>query len=318
MTWEGVPWMVDGADHSAEVGRLLAYAATGGNEGVVATGDCKVVASNIPDGNVHINSGGIVALNRFPGGGQQSYILRNVGDEVKALDPQGSGGVRYDLVAVIVEDPQYVGQPDPVDEATGPYLRTVVYKNVGVDVKTLAEVDPDQTGLALARVKFDASDGTITTGDITDLRRLAMPKSSRKAYPLAPPLNQDLTSVAYVNWPNVEASVEVPVWANTCTVLVNLSSVVKFDPEVVGFLRTRFGTQFGTPAGYDIDGSGGGSTGQRMSFAVVGTFVVPPEVRGTIVGIGLQGNRDATSGGKLSTWDGPMMLVDVSFEQSAA
>lgn len=176
MAWEGVPWMVAGGNHSAEVGRLLAYAATAGAEGVVGPGDCKVVASAIPDGNIHINPGAIGMLNRFPGGTAQSYMVRNVGDEVKALTPQGSSGVRYDLVAVIVEDPQYAGQPAPPSVPNGPYLRTVVYENVPNTTKALSEVDADQTGYALALVKFDASDGTVTTADITDLRELLAPR----------------------------------------------------------------------------------------------------------------------------------------------
>lgn len=315
MTWEGVPWMVDGGVHSAEVGRLLAYAATGGGEGVVATGDCKVVASNIPDGNVHIRSGGIVALNRYPGGGQQTYIIRNVGDEVKALDPQGSSGVRYDLVAMIVEDPQYPGQPVPASEEDGPYVRTAIYKNVGPNLKTLAEVDADQTGVVLARVKFDASDGTITNADITDLRRLAMPKSSRKAYPQVVPNNVNLTSAAFITWPNVVETVEIPAWAMQATVIIHLSSVVKFDPEVVGEFRVRLGATTGTVQGYDIDGNGGLSYGQRQSFSIMATFDVST-LKGTSQPISLEARRSALTG-YLSTWTGASMIIDVSFEEVA-
>lgn len=243
MVWEGVPWAVDGGEHSAEVGRVLAYAATGGNEGVVAAGDCKVVASNIPDGNVHINSGGIVALNRFPGGGQQSYILRNVGDDVIALDPQGSGGGRYDLVAVIVEDPQYVGQPAPVSVPDGPYLRTVIYKDVDATVATLAEVDPDQTGLVLARVHFDASDGTITNADITDLRSLAMPKSESRQYVFRyEGAIVSLGTVDQVFPPGAEWDVPIPVWATHLSVLAITASMYGEDPTFVP----------GSPAAYTI------------------------------------------------------------------
>src|SRR5512139_2547798 len=178
MSWEGVPWMIGGgAEHPEEVGRLLAYAAAGAGEGVVGPTDCKVVPSGVPDGNIHIQPGAVAVLNRFTGGGQQAYLVRNVGDEVKAMTPQGSSGVRYDLVCVIVEDPQYPGQPAPASIPDGPYARTVIYEDVPAATKSLAEVDPDQAGYALARVKFDASDGTVNAADITDLRELVAPRT---------------------------------------------------------------------------------------------------------------------------------------------
>lgn len=177
MTWEGVPWAIGGgALHTAEVSRLLAYLATGGGEGVAAPTDCKVMASAIPDGNIHINPGGVGVLNRFPGGPSQSYLLRNVGDEVKAITPQGSSGPRYDLVAVIVKDPQYPGQPAPADIEDGPYLETVVYENVPSTTRFLSEVDADQTGYALARIAMGASDGTVEQASITDLRQMIQPR----------------------------------------------------------------------------------------------------------------------------------------------
>src|ERR1044072_3838769 len=218
MTLEGVPWMVNAAEHSAEVVRLMAYAATGAGEGVIGPLDCKVVASSIPNGQVHINSGGIVALNRFPGGGQQSYIIRNVGDEVVALDPQGSSGVRYDLVAVIVEDPEYAGQPAPADPATGPYVRTAVYKNVGPTASTLAEVDPDQPGYVLARVKFDASDGTVNPSDITDLREMVNPRSQSFTQTRQNTVIRTLTQTPQLFPPEAEWDLDIPTWATSAVV----------------------------------------------------------------------------------------------------
>lgn len=213
MSWEGVPWMVNDAEHSAEVGRVLAYAAMGQAEGVIGPSDCKVVASAIPDGNIHIQPGAIGMLNRYAGGASQAYIGRNVGDEVKAMTPQGSGSDRYDLVAVIVEDPQYPGQPAPVSVPDGPYLKTVVYEDVPSDTLFLSEVDADQTGYALALVHFDISDGTVTNSDITDLRELLMPRVQT--------VKQILNSNATAAFPGALGiapaaaswSVKIPTWA---------------------------------------------------------------------------------------------------------
>lgn len=287
MVWEGVPWFVAEADHSAEVARLLASAATGGREGIVAPGDCKVQASAIPDGNVRVQSGGVVLNNRFGGGGQQSYVARNVGESVVALVPQGSSGVRYDLVAVIVEDPQYAGQPEPADVATGPYVRTVVYQNVPATTRSLFEVDADQTGLALALVKFDASDGTILNGDITDLRVLVNPRSERDLAIITPPSSQHLESADLIWWPQVEQEVLVPVWSNFVTIVVHLSQFALVPPNTDGDLRVRLGNIEAGGAPYDYDLTGG----ERTSIIIGAKIAVPQAMRGTLQKVRVYGRR---------------------------
>lgn len=316
MVWEGVPWMVDGADHSAEVGRLLAYVGTGGVEGVASPGDCKVVASAIPDGNVHVNSGGLICLNRFPGGGQQSYVLRNEGDAVVALDAQGSSGVRHDLVAVIVEDPQYVGQPAPPDVATGPYVRLAVYKNVGSEVRTLAEVDPDQSGYALARVKFDASDGTITNADITDLRALANPHSTRRIYVADIAPMYALNTPNYITWPGAIEVVPIPEWATKAILIVNIPSTVIIGGAggVTGDLRACIGYDLlGPELSYDYD-TGPGAV-ERDFQTVFAEFEVPEHFRGTNQGIYVSGRR-SSGAGYMTSWQwGLNVLFDLTFSE---
>lgn len=213
MALEGVPWMVNLAEHSAEVGRLLAFAATGGGEGVASPGDFKVIASAIPDGNIHVAPGAAVALNRGEGGASQSYLIRNVSDTVAAMTPQPAGGPRYDLVCVIVEDPQYAGMPDPPDVQDGPYVRIEVYENVDAATRYLSEVDADQTGYAIARVKFDASDGTVTNADITDLRELVQPRRKEVVLAVNAAGTTNLTNADAVNPPEATSSQLVPAWA---------------------------------------------------------------------------------------------------------
>lgn len=250
MTFEGVPWMVEGADHSAEVGRLLAYLAAGGGEGVVAPGDCRVVSSAIPDGKVVVLAGGVAMLNRFPGGGQQSYLARNEGSVEVVLAPQGSGGVRYDLVCVVVEDPQYPGEPAPVDLLNGPYVRMHVYQNVPVTTVSISQVDPNQTGYALARVKFDASDGTVNMVDITDLRELVSPRREEflavvngigaQQTPLpAPGVGLGSTVAAPAN---AVSQVKIPKWATHMIVECDWAGIQALDTGAgnggaTGFVR---------------------------------------------------------------------------------
>lgn len=234
MTWEGVPYFVRNAQHSAEVMRVVAYIGANGGEGVVSPTDCKVTASAIPDGNIHINPGAIACLNRFPGGASQAYVARNVGDEVKALTAQGSSGVRYDLIAMIVEDPQYAGQPAPASVTDGPYPKTAVYSNVPASTTKLSEVAPNQSGYALARVKFDISDGTVSPGDITDLRELAAPRTFL--------VKKTINGVATGSFPGALGvaptgaswAVKVPSWARRATMEARWSSLVYTDTSSGG------------------------------------------------------------------------------------
>lgn len=230
MVWEGVPWFVNLAEHGPEVARTLAYAAAGGREGVIGAEDLKVTASAIPDGNVHVSPGAAAVLNAAAADGAQGYIARNVGDEVKGLDPQGSSGVRYDLVALVVQDPQYAGQPAPVSVADGPYVITKVYKNVASTTQYLYEVDPNQTGLALALVKFNASDGTVTDSEITDLRRTLFSRqhTDEKIVSITTGQTDVSTSGLAVFPPGSSWEINVPPWATH----VNLSAVLSgFDAK---------------------------------------------------------------------------------------
>lgn len=249
MAWEGVPWFVDGGEHGPEVARVLAYAAMGGREGVIGPSDCKVTASAIPDGNIHIQPGAFGALNRFSGADSQGYIGRNIGDEVKALTPQGAGGERWDLIAAIVQDPQYAGQPDPPSVPDGPYVITAVYEDVPETTRTLAEVDSDQSGIALALVHFSASDATVTNSDITDLRQLLFSRSQTVTKMVSitstTPDNMS-TSGLQVFPPGASWDVEVPLWANKVQLSAVVSGIDALDSGADG------GTAVGT-AVVDLD-----------------------------------------------------------------
>lgn len=288
MTWQGVPWFVKDASHPAEVQRALAYIAGNGTEGVVNGTDCKVTASAIPDLNVNVQPGTVIALNKFAGGSSQAYIARNVGADVKLLTAQGSGGVRYDLVALVVEDPQYAGQPAPANVANGPYVRTAVYQNVPATTRTLEEVAPNQTGVALALVKFDASDGTINPADITDLRELAAPKMRV--------VKKAINSVAAItNLPvtkNVAptdatlANVRIPKWANRVILECVWSGVQHVDAgsgagASSGSAAVRLGTLETQPTVWSAD-SAGVSAPVSATYLAAEDVAIPDALKGTL------------------------------------
>lgn len=320
MSWEGVPWMVAGGEHSAEVGRLLAYAATAGAEGVVGAGDCKVVASAIPDGNIHINPGAVGMLNRFAGGVAQSYLARNVGDEVKAMTPQGSSGERWDLVAVIIEDPQYAGQPAPPSVPDGPYLKTVVYEDVPSTTKELAEVDADQTGYALALVHFNASDGTVTNSDITDLRELLAPRVQT--------VKKVLNSNATASFPGslglapaaASWAVKIPMWAAKVQLEARWSGLKYTDTSsgagaASGTARVDLGTLVSQTTQWSEDAS-------ASNKPITGTVIVGDELtvsaalRGTTQNLQAKLAKTAGTGMTAQTTPYTTVVVEATFYEA--
>jgi hypothetical protein len=321
MVWQGVPWMVAGGEHSAEVGRLLAHAATAGGEGIVGAADCRVTESPIPDGNIHITPGAVGALNQSGGGGQQSYLLRNVGDEVKAITPQGSSGSRYDLICVIVEDPQYPGQPDPPSIPNGPYLRTAVYEGVSSTTKRLSQVDANQSGVALARVHMPASTGTVTQGNITDLRELLIPRvvQIKKMLNVASgslTLAADAVAPGGASW-----NVDVPEWAKFVQLEAQWSGLLAFDGGADGGTaqgngRVVLGTITTSNSLWACNAVGPGRVTREQHMAAE-ELAVPSTLRGTTVA--LQARLSKTGGANMSVKceAGTTVIVTATFYEKA-
>lgn len=323
MTWEGVPWFVDGGEHGPEVARVLAYAAMGGREGVVGATDLKVIASAIPDGNVHIAPGAAGVLNRFGGGSSQGYIVRNVGDEVEALTPQGSSGVRYDLVALVVQDPQYSGQPAPASVPDGPYVVTKVYPDVPSTTTTLAEVAPDQTGLALARVKFDVSDGTITTDDIFDLRHLLFSRSQtvEKIVSITSGTNNVSTSGLAVFPPGASWNTEVPPWATHVNLSAVWSGVDGLDSgsdggTALGSCDVELGALATDTARWQVNATGPGKRTTSTHQAAEGDLDCA-SIAGTIQTLRAQLTQSGGSGMTVRAVNGTTCVVRATFLEKA-
>ena len=68
--WDKAPWAIggEGIEHSANVARLLAYAAAGGIEGIIGTLDLEVRPLAVPGGSVRVAPGACFILNRNPTG----------------------------------------------------------------------------------------------------------------------------------------------------------------------------------------------------------------------------------------------------------
>src|SRR5690606_29700444 len=129
MTWDAVPWFVGGgAEHSPEVARLLAYAATGGAEGIVLPTDLRVAPLSAPGSGVRVLPGAAPVRTRASGGALQTYVARLPVANTVSISATGSGAGRSDLIVARIEDPYVAGTPyqEPENPASGPYVFTRV------------------------------------------------------------------------------------------------------------------------------------------------------------------------------------------------
>lgn len=287
MTLEGTPWFTDKAAHGPEIARALAYMAAGGQGGIVGTADFKVTASAIPDRVIHVAPGTIAAVNAGEGAASQAYVGRNIGDHAKTLTAQGASGTRWDMVAYVVHDPQYAGQPQPPNVTSGPYDEIKVYEGVASTARFLTDVDSSQTGEALALVKFDASDGTITTADITDLRRLVLARSE-----VAVRMNTVTSGTGAMSTgaPTVFPSgatwtVLVPKWATTVALECLVSGVDLTDSgsavgTASGTVQVELGALTSPTGTWRADATGAGKRTTTMFQAGEDGIAVPLAMRG--------------------------------------
>jgi len=213
MALDTVPWFIGGgAEHSPEVARLLAYTATGGAQGVTQAGDLRVAALAVPGTAVRIYPGSAVLPNRYPGGGQQSYMVRNESASTEVQIPAtGSTGGATRYIILRVDDPQYPGQLTPADVKFGPYVRATYVSSI----TNLA-----YPHVVLAKIVQPANTGTITQAMITDLREVANPRTLEVVRPN--PIIMSDTGLALGAtgadgevFPNAGGtqSIDIPTWA---------------------------------------------------------------------------------------------------------
>lgn len=336
MAFDGVPWFVgDGAVHSPEIARLLAYAATAGGEGVVGPGDLKVTQRPVVGGGVSIAPGGLVLLNRSTGGSQQSYVGRNPTaweGAGTAIAPTGSGSGRADAVAARVEDPQYSPWPplDPSLKAAGPYLKPFVYSNVDPAIRRtpdlIAALGLNYTVYLLGLVVLPASTANVLDSHITDCRDLAHPRQTSELL-TSPASVFTLNSTSYVTFGGYSPTVRVPLWATHVTMIVHFSGVVpaNFD-DIFATLRARIALSSSDPAAINgpeqvvdlniVSSATGG--GQTVGFHVaIGSTAVPASHKGKVVNLLVQGKDGALAGhdGRLATSGNTQVSFDVRFQE---
>ncbi|GAA2843919.1 hypothetical protein Acy02nite_68500 [Actinoplanes cyaneus] len=325
MGWDSVPWLVGGgAEHSPEVGRLLAYAAMAGNEGIIGSADLRVAALATPGSSVTVAPGACGILCRATSQQYQMYAGRMATQDTVAISATGSGSGRSDLIVARVEDPWLSGEPwdDPANPKVGPYIYTRVIPNVPNTTTTVTGLNLGYSAIPLARIDIPASTATITQAMIVDLRRIANPRRSRQLLVTSPTATQSLTSTAATpaDWPAAAVkTVAVPSWAVQAKIVITAAGVVAVGDVVDGWVRSRFGTVFGQETYFDTNGVSGGN-GLDKTLMTADVLSVPSSLRGTSTSVALQGRlkyRGSSGLGRLDATTGTTLVADIEFLEVA-
>lgn len=269
MAFDSVPWFVEGgAQHSADVARLLAHIATGGKEGILATEDMRVMPLTTPGASVRVMPGACTIINRALGGDKQSYVGRSSTETELAVPASGSGGPRTHLVIARVENPYISGEPwgPPGDVEDGPYIFPRLIPDVPIATRSVHELNLGFSAITLARITVPTNTATITGSMVTDLRGVTGGGTGGPQPPddggdddndeedpvvVCPPGPGDdgdnnngdpctNTNTVYFNWPaNAVTTVKIPKWATHADVDIVIPSVKIRSGSLGGFLRLQ-------------------------------------------------------------------------------
>lgn len=309
MALDPVPWFVgNGAEHSPEVARALAYSSTGGRRGVISPGDLKVTALPTPGNKVRVAPGAGVMPSTFAGVTNQSYIGRNAtATDVDVPATSASAATRYLIMRV--DDPQYAGAA-PVDPASGPYIRLVWVNSV---------TNLDYPFVALARLAQPANTATITNAMLTNLRVLVNPERLSDTIMGTPTVGLSMTTSVGDFYPDFRPSIAVPEWAGEVSIVATIASIAAIEGNTYGEMAATLGpkgaTQFRTAnTNYDADLSA--SFEQRHTLVIGGRGKLNDALKGTTQQLGTEFRR-IDGPGKLITRRGTNVIYQVTFYETA-
>lgn len=332
MAIDSTPWFVGGgAQHSPEVARLLAYAATSGAEGVVEPPSLRVTAQSTPNGTVSVRPGAALILNRYAGGGQQTYVLRNASATSVTIPATGAGASRTDAIIARVLDPQYEGAA-PSDPVTFQYSRIERIGSVPGNLTDIKQLNLTYPAVLLARVQIPASTGTITSGMITDLREVAIPRreSVLRTYAFSGGEGKILgNTTAYPNgstWaeeaPDAWGSIRIPSWATRVRITVMWAGVGCPAGNAAGYVWAQIGLNSNPDkvvtqgTRYDTASSGGWT---RQVFVAADDRYINPGLRGTEQKIYPRANVDASvpTANRVQLDAGSSIILQAEFIETA-
>lgn len=314
MALDTVPWFIGGgAEHSPAVARRLAYSATGGSNGVATAIDLRVLELDVPGTAVRILPGGAIVLNQYPGGQGQTYIANNSSATELQVPATGSESGAVSYVIIKIDDPDFTGNT-PADPVNGPYVSFELVSSI--------------TGLAyphvvLAKIDQPASTGTITQDMITDMRKVANPRTESDVFPLPTTSGGNtyyLTSTEGERFPPFSAqTVTVPAWATRMQIRTDWISVKYLNTTRRGENYVKYG-----PTGVEAetthfqwDPAENGTTGSRDNWIMADDVAIPEAWRGGTISLRAWGRIVAGSGGEVAVDPGSGLLWDIRFLEVA-
>lgn len=353
MAFSGVPMFIGGgsARHAASVVRCANHVATQGQQGVLGEMDLRVLELATPGAGIRLSPGAAVLRNTASGGDYETYLDKSNTDIELPINPTGTAGGRNDLIIVRVEDPYVSGTGGPsggwavpTDAANGPYIFARVDENVGTLAGGGEITDVSQspnyanwTATTLGRLNIPANTGTITQAMITDLRSIAelggqrtddgtqasslytQAIASTGAWTGAPGPDPLLsTDTTFIDWPvAANFTIPVPEWATHFDFEIKATNVHHHSGPFWGEWRWARTDTAGVSAVFPIDlNQTNTQGGTRDTIWVGGESLVDPAIRGTTVGIKMQGRSlDSTLAGTLSADRGTVSLLAFNFKR---
>ncbi|MYX26742.1 hypothetical protein GTY75_08675 [Streptomyces sp. SID8381] len=317
-SWDSVPWFTEGeAEHSSEVARLLAYAAFGGAQGVVGSGDLAVKALSSPAAQVQVRPGACAIINRATGATYQAYAGRLPASDTVNIGATGASA-RSDLIVARVENPYSYGEtwPLPSDPVAGPYIFSRVISNVPKTTTDVRQVRPNDSAITLARIDIPANTSAITQAMIKDLREMVSPRRDRRIYTAFP---GSLSTLGYSdnkwhNWPGAAAwDIDVPSWATRMKIIMTFAGFRMTRSNVFARMQTKFGSLLGQDT-YIDDDSGNGT--RRSTIVLADNYAVASSMRGTTQKLTVQTYMYKSETGDVSVDGGTSIIADVEFVES--
>lgn len=285
--WDSVPWLVEGgAQHSANIARKFAYAAVGGQDGIIGSGDLEVRETAVPGTNIRVYPGLATLLNRASGISKEMYLASLISEDVKGIAATTAGGPRSDMIIARVENPWLAGEPwpDPADPTVGPYVKTIVVPGVS-NTATTVPAGNGNAVIPLARIDLPPSTGTIIQSYITDLRYMAPVLRSSKRFMLQVGAGDTLGETVLTLWPfALTLPVRIPIWATNASINAVIAGVALPPGDARGDIRCSLGTTQKTATNV-IDLNNGSAFNNNVDIHCGGNVAVPAAMRGTTVNV---------------------------------
>ena len=328
MAFDPVPLAIgEGAEHTDDVWRAFANAATRDSQGVVLPGDMKVTALGSPGEAVIIAPGSAVIRNAQKAG--QSYVGHAPTATQVAVPRNNTGSVVRHLLIARVIDPQFSpwqpsgtpGAPN-VDVETGPYFEPFLISGVASNVTRASQV-VSYSAVALARLDV-ASVGSgaspVTNAMIVPTRELAQPRTGFAYDIQTPASNQNLalTTGGFIDWPTNSLQVYVPRWATHAQVKIHLNGILGFVGGSDSLHRVNFAGSVGPNAVWDYNGYTGQAAGdaEMIPLSMYGEFNVQA-VQDSTVTVKPQASRNNVGShlGVESIWTRHQIEFDIKFSE---